>query len=155
MPVTGTLRSLLPPIIPISNQHPFHPRNQQLLGPRTHHRGWRVTCVFWPQNSPLLRNPCIGNRNASKMLNNFRKSHVTKYVEYRTSGLHTGSQTLRIFDDFLNFCFSCFLVDNLLSIVMAAFWCDAFPAFPPIKHEKRAKQSAVFLMRACGSSNQS
>ena len=29
---------------------------------------------------------------------------------------------------------------------MTAFRYDAFPAFPPIKHEKREKQRAVFLM---------
>ena len=28
----------------------------------------------------------------------------------------------------------------------AAFWRAAYPAFPSIKHEKRQKQHAVFLM---------
>ena len=40
----------------------------------------------------------------------------------------------------------CFIIRNLLDGLVAAFWHVAFHAFSPIKHEKREKQSAVFLM---------
>jgi len=34
-----------------------------------------------------------------------------------------------------------------LAISITAFRHGAFPAFPPIKHEKREKQHAIFLMK--------
>jgi len=48
---------------------------------------------------------------------------------------------------FYTFAFCAFQFATCLVIVMAAFWCHAFLAFPSIKHEKQQKQHAVFLMR--------
>jgi len=56
-----------------------------------------------------------------------------------------------VFDKFLRFCFSYFSVANTcLTIIMAAFRCLAFLAFPMIKHDKQQKQHTVFLMEDNG-----
>jgi len=47
---------------------------------------------------------------------------------------------------FCTFAFRAFRFAICLAIMMVAFRCRAFLAFPPIKHEKQQEQHAVFLM---------
>ena len=79
--------------------------------------------------------------------NNVRRPYVNKYIDYIPYFRDNIPLAVSTLNGFLDFgACTCFKVRDLLDDWMAAFWHAAFRAFPPIKHQKREKQSAVFLM---------